>query len=693
MSVELGVVREAWLAPTDDHVTNKNSFLVRDDAYVVQEATFGRQVRLGSPIDLGPDSSWNQDGWFGGADQETWFDKFMYEEGSADTSDRNGRIKMWGGWRHLVGTKSRPGTFPAVMTPGGTGFGEWDTPLIVAERHDDLSATAAPVDGYALYAALPNNANAAVHNFAYGVRAIGPSGNELGSAVGQYLIGTADGRLWKYDQSTHAVTEDPASPGFGLTQFDNQIGIDCIKGYNGATFYGRGRELYRRDWGGSGNATHTLVKHLGGADELRSLIVWQNRLWFLGLSYGGRTTLYTSDGVTVVAVLELPHGFIGYSMVAHYGSLYIGGAVNITPGGQQPGSQVWRYNGFSLTKLWDADDRDEGTEGFHVMGLTSWDRFVAWSRHGTAADPRAGVWLYDAEEDAVLEGPTLDLDPAASTYQVTQVTTWANTLAIAVRDRRTITASTYDYPWVVAFLRRDGAMRLKENTTSVDFAGQSFGYEPTVITRHMKSSAYNADLIGVNKVWLTGWVRCKVPEDTRVRIAVATDGGSETVVATITYDAAQTGWRNERFSLVDGSDVNLRGETLNYTVYVEHLDDTDVESTANPEVSFVGFQFRQAADKRRMWHVRVYSTDGQNRLDGTANPLATRDAIVAKLMELWSSNDTLSFWEASADGATSGGGADVRVTMSAFTDQPYRVSMESDEVMSETSFTLLEVLD
>lgn len=227
----------------------------------------------------------------------------------------------------------------------------------------------------------------------------------------------------------------------------------------------------------------------------------------------------------------------------------------------------------------------------------------------------------------------------------------------------------------------------------MDFAGQSFGYEPTTISRHMKSSAYNADLIGVDKVWLTGWVRCKVPADTQVRIAVAADGGAETVVATIAHDAAQTGWRNERFSVVDGSDVNIRGETLNYTVYVEHLSNLDVESEANPEVAFVGFQFRTASEKRRMWHVRVYSTDGQDRLAGTPNPLATRQAIVDKLDELWRSNDTLSYWEASADGATSGTGTPVRVTLSAFTDQPNRVSMESSEVMSETSFTLLEVLD
>lgn len=688
MSVKLGAVREVWFAATSDP-TNKYSFLVRDDSYVMQEASFGRQVRLGSPIDLGPDSSWNQTGWFGGYDQERWFDEYMFEAGNADVTDRVGRIKMWPTFEILYGSKDRPEACIGEMLTSGTGSGD-DTPLLTLERRRNAGYTSAP-GGWRVVSTMPL-APDIIGGLTYDPMAIAPlEADDPGGASsldGRFLIGCRDGRVYMYDQTAGTIAADTGAPAADVTK---PVGHQALIGYNGSTYYGRGNILMRRSFNNTGTPTHTEVKTLAGVTGLRSLVVWQNRIWFLGIASGGRTALFTSDGVTAVSVIDFPPGFVGWTLHAHYGSLYVGGEIGVGTGGETIAGQVWRYNGASLTKLWEEEEPDDALQ-WGVRSMCSWDRFVAWGRHGSdLLGRKAGLWLYDAEEDALLEGPSMDMDANGAThYLVTSVAEWNGSVAIAIQDQRTITAGTYDYPKLIAALRKDGQIRY---TPAGTWDGQSFGYTPATVTQYVTSSTHDADLPGEDKVWQTGFIRCKLPANTQVRIAVNVDGGTgtEVTVATITSNG-DLGWRNERFRVDDSLGEHLVGVTLNYTVYLENTD-TATDSTANPEIDFIGFQYRPLPDRRRQWYMRVLASDGQERLDGTPNPLSTRQAIVDAITLGWASNVPLLFWEASASAGSSGSGSGIRVSLSGLMEQSFRLDTNSDEVMSELSFTLLEEVD
>lgn len=217
----------------------------------------------------------------------------------------------------------------------------------------------------------------------------------------------------------------------------------------------------------------------------------------------------------------------------------------------------------------------------------------------------------------------------------------------------------------------------------------SFGYEPATIDRSVTASAYDADLQGEDKLYLSGYIRCQVPQGAGIRVGVIADGGSEVEVANITYNG-DAGWRNVDFDIKDGTGAHIKATELQYVVHVENSDKATYP-TANPEVDFIALQFIAAQERRRIWYARVVATDGQERLDGSANPLATRKAIVDKLVELWRSNGTLSFWEADVYASEPADGPEVTVTVSNLTEQSWRLNDQSGEVQSEVSFSLLEI--
>lgn len=685
-NVELGSAREIWLSPSNDEAGNKHSFLVRDDSYVVSEASFGRQIRLGQPIDLGPNGSWKQDGWFGGYDQERWLDEFMYEEGQVDTTERIGRARMWPGYELLMGNKLPDGS-PGrrrytVMMAGSKGSGE-DTPLLVCESFVGASGT------WKVFEAKPGQANGTpVGTVSSSITCIAPLAQDGGDTQGNYLLGTRNGRVYHYSQSGAVVVLDSASPPADLSK-----PIVAMTAFSDSVYYGRGASLYRRSWDGSGAATHAVVKTVNNIDTWMAMTVWQNRLWLLGSASGGHCTLFVSDGVTIVPALQFPHGVIGTDLLSHYGSLYIAAVQGAARGGDAKTSQIWRYNGSSLTQLWNGEDF--GEIGDVNPTLAAHDRFVAWPMTGRVeTGKRAGLWYYDAEEDAILEGPTLDMDPAAARYEITKVVAWNDTIAVSMRDVRTVSAGVIEDPICVMFVRRDGGVRFKPNPAAANtgWGSQSFGYQPATITRTLKSSTFDSDLPADDKVWLSGFIRCKVPQYSQLRVEVTVDGAPTPIaVKTISYDGvngADDAWRNVSFDL-DNAGEDIVGTSLNYTLYFENFD-VDEDSEATPEVDFVAFQFTPAPDRRRIWYVRVLAQDNQNRLDGTPNPLSTRQAIVDKLFEFWQHKGTLSFWEAEADGVEPPDGDSIRVGMSNITDQPWRLSSASTEVQSETAFSLLE---
>ena len=682
-NIEFGSVSQIWLAPAED-LSAKQSFLVRDDAYAVTEASFGRQVRLGQPIDLGPAGSWNQDGWFGGYDQERWYDEYMFREGDADVTDRIGRVKLWPGWKHIFNLNTSKEFIEfGCLIPSGSGSGA-DTPLLVCERGREPGTAEGSWRAFTIRDDHDFSEVRTITEDLGEITAITPIASESssGAAVGAFLLGTQGGRIYRWlpgEQFGLDVDSPEWSGG-------RPIGRNAMIGFNGAVYYGRSGALWRRVSG-----THTTVKALSNVDRLAGFCVWQNRLWFLGSAAGGRSYLFTSDGVTVAQVLEFPHGLSADSMCAHYGSLYIGAQMDKTPGDTlSTTGQVWRYNGSSLQKIWDGKLVNE--EAYGVESIVSWDRFVAWPKDGFGSgDKKAGVWLYDAEEDAILEGPCMDMDPAATRYKVTSLGVWNGSLVAGFKDMRTVDGAVN--PSWVAYVRRDGMFHMgyssgRPPTSPND--GHSFRYQPSWREGFVESSSYDADLAAEKKLWLTGRVKAKIPTDCQLVVELVPDEGSPVEVAAFTGTSATPAWETYTFTCDDSSGKHLQSTEMAYRLTLRHPV-TQAALAQGPEVDHVSFQFMPAASRRRQWYMRIVCSDNQDTLAGTANTLDTRKKLVDKLKDLWLSNGVLAFWEGPQDGTTPSDADAIKVTLSNFSDQPWRLSSTSDEVMSETSFSLLEV--
>lgn len=686
--IEDGVVRQVWFAPATNP-SAKNSFLIRDDAYSEREAVYGRTIRLGDPVDLGPFGAWRQTNWSGGHDQETWRDEAMYELGTADVSERKGSTKLWNGWTQIQAFGTRPGNVVEHLAPGATGVGD-NVPLVYAER--TLIGGTTPTD-WKVRRYIPGSGAVEIDTQASPIQAITLIGNETGTATGYMLTGHSSGGIRRWDQSGGTWTSETVV-GSG------SIGYRCMAPFNNATYYIRGNRLQKRVAG-----THTIVRQIPEITTARGMTVWNNRLWFIGIMSQGKSGIFVSDGYTVQLAFQIPGTVDGIDLCPHYGSLYFRGVVNRygTVSGDVR-QQVYRYNGSSVVLLWEDDDSD--IDSAHYGGMASWGRHLVWSKHGsTALGKEPGVWLYDAEEDAVYMGPTFNMrDSSASHYLCTGVTVWNNTLAAAFVDRTTYTASTNQNPTWVAYLektKRPRAIKL-DGTTTVDadkvtdtfsgLSGRSFCFPQTTKTQVILSSAYDANLAGEKKIWAKGYIRCRVPQGCQVRLALLHDDSpTEHPIKTVAYSAGVgSGWQDVQFSATCAThSTHEKSSKVRYKLYLENLD-LGTYPNNTPEVDVVGLDFLTAPERRMSHHLRILARDDQQTLAGTPNSLTTRDAIVAKLKEYWDAAVPVLFWGPYSDGTTPVS-AGTPVDLSNWLDQSGRITSDSTVVASEVSFDALEV--
>lgn len=687
-TIEDGVVRQVWFAPAASPL-DVNSFLIRDDAYSEREAIYGRTIRLGEPVDLGPFGTWRQTNWSGGHDQETWRDDAMYELGTADVSERKGSVKLWNGFTEVYGTGARPLNYIGHLMPGATGLGD-SVPLIFAERTLSGSPTNWRIRRY-----IPGSGITDIDTFLTGqVQALSLIGNETGTATGYMLAGFADGTIRRWDQAANTWAAAETVVGTGA------IGYRCMTPFNNATYYVRGNRLQKRV-----NGVHTEVRAIPEITKGHSMTVWNNRIWFIGIQSQGKSGVYVSDGYTVQLAFQVPGNVYAFDLCPHYGSLYVRGVVNRYGAVRNERQQVWRYNGSSLVLLHEEDNSQEDI-GEHG-GMASWGRHLVWSKHGSTAMGRtAGVWMYDAEEDAIYQGPSINqADPSSTKVTVGDVCVWNNTLAISFVDHHTYTASTNENPTWVAFLEKtvrprainlDGTTSVDQdrvaNTVTTSFSSRSFNYPQTSKTQVILSSAFDAELAGEKKVWVKGYLRCRVPANTRIRLALLHDDATtEHLIKTINFDSGVgAGWQDVQFSATCATHLtHERSSKVRYKLYLDNI--LLASSPLNtPEVDVVGLDFLASPERRNQHHLRILARDGQNTLAGTPNTLTTRDGIVAKLKSYWQSAVPVLFWGPYSTGAAPVGPG-TPVNMSDWMDQSVRIVSDSPEVASEVSFNALEV--
>ena len=683
-TTEFGPVREIWLAPLDSPST-KSSFLIRDDAYSRGGAVYGRTIRLGEPVNLGPNSTWRQKSWEGGRGQKIWNDEAMYDTGFLDVSDDRGRVKLWPNFNRITGNADANNYTGYAMTRGVVGSGV-DTPLYGGEC--DRLQRGTNVGGIfkAVVDASDNITTSSVPNPANSsVNAIAPL-NDGGSPTQYLFAGCQNGKLLIINTvaNTTIIAGDHSTA--------NPVYFDSIVAFAEGLFYLTGKDLYRRIWTPSspGEGTFNSVKFIPNCLRLAGIAVWNSRIWFGAERGGGSSDIYVSDGTTTVQAFTMDD-FVVTRMVAHYGSLYLLGWRSSAKQGTGVVGEVWRYSGSSLTKLY-----QEGTgldnENHFIWDGVSWGRYLVWSRPGfTTTGRRPGVMLYDAETDSIIDGPCFEMDPNSSQVQLTNIVKWNNTLAIAACDFTTYSSPTMRGPVICSRLRRDGGVRHKPVG---GYNGKSFDMQAATLSRLLTSSRFDGDLPGENKTWLGCRLRVKIPASgCRIRVCVLLDESTtEKTLTTISHTGANVGWRSVTVPLKDSDGSYLKSGFIQYRFYLENTDSGNVDSTANPEIDSVEVDYMPSPTKRRQYRIRTVCADGQERLDGTANPLTTTQAMRDKLEEFYGAAEPLLFWDAGATGGVPGG-AGTEVFIQEWLDQPYRVDSENPTVNAEVSLSLVEVVN
>lgn len=673
--LRFGTVREVWFAKLADPAT-KWSFLIRDDAYSRSGAIFGRTLRLGDPVDLGPNSTWKQTTWEGGRDQEVWRDQAMFEKGNVDPTTKSGKLKLWKGFRQIHGTTNR-GITRYTMSPGATGISN-DTPIYLGEANltgkiDPTSGTTVPPSGFNFGRYDPSTDTwNSITSFGSSINALVRSSDPPG--IEKIFIGCGNGQFWGYTISGGGTVLEVAGEG---------IEVDSMVSYNEAIYYGAGRKLWKRIHNGT-SPVHSVVKEVNGALTVRGLAVWNNRLWFCAVSTGSLTQVLVTDGTTVTPAFAFPQAFEVRAVAVHYGALYFAGD---SSAGRTTGSyvgQIWRYTGSSLTKIYEEGTGNDAEQ--HVFwDLASWGKYLVWGRPGTPTSKFPGVMMYDAEADAIIEGPSFDMDASAGTVAPGSLHVWNNTLIGSWTDFTNYGGALPNKPTVAAHVKTTDAVR----HTFTGFSGRAFEAQPSMLERYCLSSRFDGDIPGEQKVWLNCRIRCKTEANTIIEVRVLLDESTtEQTIGTITHTAS--GWRTVAFPM-KASGTYIKATAIQYKVYLRNTESANADSTANPQVDSIEVDYMPSPKKRRAWRMRVVASEGQTRLDGSANNLTTTTALIDKLEELWAEQQPILFWDAgTAGGVPAGAGTEVMV--GDYVSQPYRLESTSNDLGAEIAFSLTEVV-
>lgn len=746
--IEYGSVREAWMNTLSAPGT-KYSFLSRDDSYQVSSATFGRTTRLGDPVALGPGSGWRQLTWEGGSLQDLWRDRAMYQDGNADVTSRAGGVRLWSGF-DVIGKRRDLYVSSFAMAAGsGDGTSFQQPRLYFAERTHIYSSTNNPSGGFKAYSYDPTNNVYKQLNATYPAALTNSLGNVLQGYSGFTAIcaATDDASSNEYvyfgtnlGLYIYYVTGDAWFADANCTQ--GRIARDSMVSYKDALYYCADKKLWKRTpvAGSYGiNGTHTAVAEHAASVRTQGLAIWQNRLWY-GVQYSGnKVAIGTSDGVTAAQAFQMPDDFQIGGLIPHYGALYVYGAApqkfqTLTHAPSAVG-QVWKYTGSSLTKIWESDDGtgrawdDRSSAGVYCASTMGPLLLWGWSGQAGTTNERACIMAYDAEKDAVVRGPEIPQHPAGRNdgMLVTAMVPWNGTFAVAVRDLcgtypgLSASADTSVLVWRKQWAGIHDQPNIVPSSGSVSFlntfGGYSTEYADTTRTQYIVSSEYfgeSDEVAAMNKVWLSGKARVKVPANTQLNVYAITEAGkwyppgyanvslteldnrgrpypqaSGTLVATVTYNGSDD-WRSVSWDMVDGSGAYLTSQRLRYALVLSSSETDNIASTRTPEVDSVEFTWSLIEPKRRQWRVRFVLSDGQLRLDGTANSLTTAAAMAQKLDDFWSMRTPFQFYPPDTGGGPSGSPVSVIAAQDGYSVQQYRVESNDTQVGQEVSMILVE---
>lgn len=699
MSVQnLGTMRQAWFAPLDD-TAEKASFLVRDDAFSRSTAALSRTVRLGGEVTTGPYSTWRQSAWTGGALQRTWNDEAMYAAGTRmDTRSTRGVMRMFPGWKATWKedpNSDRSATF-LMGCPDNRDGQDQDLIIGTSDGHvvrhrfatgGNVAVTVTPMSGAV-------QCGARIEDHGAG-----------GASNYQLVLGCRGGDVVKYDSSTDTVAT-LSIPGAG--------DVFAVASFAGYTFAAQGTDLWKRDNTGAWSS----VKEFENCFRIEGMCVHQGRLWFGVHAEGNVTHVYSSDGSTVVWAFDIEGGYTT-SLVSHYGSLFmlvrsVGFETDTTAVER---SVLYRYNGQSLVVLHDWRDRDTyEVEGgsrtarqlavlgkYVVMGVGLQGGALSdWS-----GDLGAYLMYYDVEQDAIVYGPGVTTAYQGGLFGADPISCTAlcavgQTILAGFKSYVDYGAADARKQAVVGMVRRaptpshEGWPTTTGSITPVDALVQGvFTPFPLLNLASLRSSLYDGGLPGDNKTWLSATIRFRIPEGYGggVFVSFYTENGGWREYEVIDEDHAEVAYPNWSTAVVPlldtDSDAYVQGKTARYAISLgAHSVDSDEDWS--PEVDDVVISYVTNPPSRRLWRVRVMLEDAQDRLDGTANPLTTRDAMVSYIEGLASAGSPVAMWGPLATSDTPSDDPKPMQILD-FTETAYRIASDSDGVCSEIALTMMEL--
>lgn len=624
---EFGATKRVWFAP----VSNPNDwtmFEARGDAYSKSVAQLGRTVRLGDPVDLGPNSTWRQTSWEGGEDQRSWNDVQMYHIGDADTASERGRIKMNSGLKRVFG-EVRTGVSRYAIGRNAATLDATSFDLFFGESNRSNLTTGSPSGGFRMYK-FPwagGTPTLVKSNFASGISAFSP----MNDTSPNLYVGSGR-EVWNYNGSTWTLERTLNKPiiEHGMLTFNKLLYIAS-----------EDRLVTRKS--DPGGPIYTVFFETSGGARVTGITNWNNRMWFGAVSPGLVTTLYVSDGITANEALIMPGEFSMHGLVPHYGSLYVFGGKPGKDGVSKVG-QIWKYTGASMTLLYESGTGDDGHD--HIIWDVDVDGpFLVWPESAHAGnDWRVGLMRYDAETDAISHGPGFKT-PGQQAF-IHNIVPFKGTLHVSVWNKATGDVS-------LMHVKRLGEVRTDGVTGT--------------ISERVISSEYDGTLPAVEKMWLSARVTYRIKEPGAsldigfVKNRAETPDGKPHVemAGYLHYDANDTGWRSETIDL-----GMLRAHTLQYVV--ELYNEGAADSKATAEVDSIEFNFMPLGERHWQWRMRLIAADGINPT------LPTKQSMVDKLESFW--GQPLLFAEGLPDGVRpSANGNWPTVLLNEYMEVPYRV--------------------
>lgn len=710
-----GSTRELWLLdPTDDGITPK-SFLLDDTVSHESSAPPSRSITLGDAIDTGPYSTWSQTSWIGGLGVREWDqDRQVYWYGTADTTEPSGRIRQWQGLRSIYDVTANATDVRIRKTiSGGYHGGSPDMKYTFIALSD---GTVVRMSGYGATAAV-------VAGYGSDITAVGRWAEDNHAQTGEMIaFGTAAGNLWVYDAKANTNFADVVYPTVAHTYGAGAIRGICGMNRIAYVLCERGGTaspaLFKRTIAAGPTVVWTLVADATAINSARDMVVWNGKLWLMGVTSGGDTIVYSSDGSTLVEAFTL-EDFDGRYLQVHYGSLYVGGDRILAGNDAAPGplrhTFIYKYNGASITTLWDGTRYPDTVRGTPLSGgMASWGKFLVWTTDYAqlydADDPpngsprwtvNPGVMLYDAENDAISVGPSITPDtsstgktPANTSHFTTAVSVVNDRLLLSFYDPIDYTAiSGPKYPISTAILRTDGYALHK------GFAGYgafSLGKNLAADLHHyVQTPTYDAGLYHETKSWLTLTARIRIAStDGEVTFSAYFDDSDVAAwYRTASYSYLDAGWRTVRFP------IEMQGSRVRLKIDLRDMNSTD-DNGHRIEVDSVAVQFMDVPKPRRQWRYRINLSDDQGTLRNdvlySVNPYATTEALLGKLYDYWANGRVIQMWGPFADGKYPAGVyADPdykRVIIKDYNANTYRDASNELKVDGGVSITVVEVV-